>query len=120
VRNMRSHVIACVCMLALALSGCTVAKEFFTDPTGRITIERQEFIDFYATTRVLYRRLYEHLDDLCAKGEAPERTCQRLPLLHEQVRELDIRIQAKIEVPESRIDWANVAKLLGALISLVP
>jgi len=109
-----------ILFLLASLSGCTVAKEFFTDPTGRITIDRQEFIDTYAVVRVLYRRLHEHVDALCGKGEAPERTCQRLPMLHEEVQQLNVRIEAKIEVPESRIDWATIAKLLATLISLVP
>lgn len=119
---MRRRAAVAVAGLALvgSLSGCTIAKEFMTEPTGRVTIDRQEFIDFYATTKVLYRRMYEHVDALCAKGEAPERTCQRLPILHEEIRALDVRIQAKIEVPESRIDWNNVAKLLGVLIGMVP
>jgi hypothetical protein len=124
--------------MLLALSGCTIAKEFATDPTGKITIDRQEFINTYAVITVLYEGWYQFLDAACTAGEFPERLmpspdalsrreklryerlCQRLPSVHEEVRALDVKIKAKIKIPESEIDWATIEKVLGALIGLVP
>lgn len=90
--------------------GCALVHSVFTNPTGRITIDRQEFINTYAVVKVLYQRMRANF-----KGSP-----QELLEIDREARALSVQIEAKIAVPESEIDWAVVAKLLGALISLVP
>ncbi len=100
-------------LLALALSGCTA----FMQPTGTITIERQEFINTYAVVRVLYTRMREQAQAACERGEID---CQQLVEIDKTVKHLNTSIEAKIAVPESEIDWAVVRSFLGVLIGLAP
>lgn len=37
--------------------GCAAVHSVFTNPTGQITISRQEFINTYAVVKVLYARM---------------------------------------------------------------
>lgn len=123
-----TKICALALLLALSLSGCTFVKDIFTNPTGKITIERQEFINSYAVIKVLYKRLYAQALVSCeqhAKGAKAEDmmvawNCEALPGFHAQARALSVQIEAKIEVPESEIDWAVVNGMLKALVSLVP
>ena len=95
------------------LSGCALV----TKPTGLITIERQEFINTYAVVKVLYKRMVEDATSRC-EGDA---VClARVADTDSKARALDIQIQAKIEVPESEIDWVVVKDILKTLVSLVP
>ena len=99
--------------LALLLAGCAL----FTQPTGVITIERQQFINTYAVTKVLYTRLRTQAQAACERGEFD---CTELAQVDREVRQLNATIEAKIAVPESEIDWAVVMALLKTLVGLVP
>jgi len=50
--------------LILTVSGCAAVKGYFTEPTGVITIERQDFLDTWALVTVLAeerRRAYDRV-----------------------------------------------------------
>ncbi len=110
--------------LALVLPGCAATKSLFTNPTGLITIERAQFLSTYATIKVLYKRLRAQAAAACVENALPRKLdqidCAELAAIDRKVKALDIQIQAKIEVPESEIDWAVVKDLLGAIVGLVP
>lgn len=108
---------AALVLAAVLLSGCTIASEYFTEPTGRVCVDRQQFIDDYAVLKVLYKMLREDAQARCERGE---RTCDDLPLVDAQAKAISIRVQAKIEVPESELDKAAIKDLIKALISLAP
>lgn len=108
---------AVLASMILAFPGCALVSDAFTNPTGNITIPRQEFINTYATVKVLYLRMRAHAETLCRKGELD---CDELLKLDQDIKAVAIQIEKKIAVPEAEIDWAMVEKLLGALISLVP
>ena len=99
--------------LFLLVSGCTI----LTTPTGRITIERQEFINTYAVVKVLYTRLRVQAQLACERGEVD---CDELRRIDIEVRKLNTTIEAKIAVPESEINWAVVKELLGMIVGLIP
>lgn len=103
--------------VAIAVSGCAGTRALFTNPTGLITIERQEFVNTYAIVKVLYRRMYVQAQRACERGEM---NCEEVALLDRTARQLAVRIDAKIETPESEIDWAVVKDMLGILVGLVP
>jgi hypothetical protein len=98
------------------LSGCSLV----TKPTGNITIPRQQFINTHAFLRVLTIDLLAEAKEACRENRWPESNCTRLPKIEEELRALDISIRAKIEVPESEIDWEVVISILKALASLRP
>jgi len=108
--------------IALALcvvlfSGCALLGGAFTKPTGLITIDRQEFINTYAVVKVIYKRM---LEDATVRCDEAQPCLARIEDTNAQAKALAIQIEAKIEVPESQIDWATVVALLKALASLVP
>lgn len=109
-----------IAVLAVMLSSCSLAHSVFTNPSGRITIDRQDFINTYAIVKVLYKHMLVNLEELCASSIKPPEQCVQLPLIKQKAHELNLKIEAKIEVPESEIDWGTVKELLSALISLVP
>ena len=103
--------------VALLTPGCALVHSAFTNPTGTITIERQQFVNTYAVVKVLYTRLRAQAQLACERGEVD---CQELVSVDKQVKALNVQIEAKIAVPESEIDWETVKELLKALVSLVP
>ena len=105
---------------ATALPGCALLKGAFTEPTGVITIERQDFIDTFATISVLTEDFFKEADRACAAKAWPDATCVNVPAAKAKAKSLGIVIRAKIAVPESRIDWGAVKELLGVLVSLRP
>jgi hypothetical protein len=105
---------------ATALGGCALLKEAFTEPTGVITIERQDFIDTWALVTVLADDLFLEADRACAARAWPVVTCDKLPAAKAQAKAVGVAVRAKIAVPESRIDWGAVKELLGVLVSLRP
>ena len=105
-----------VCLVALWLPGCAM----FTTPTGRITIERQDFIDTFALITILAEDFFVEADRACAARAWPVETCARLPAAKAKAKALSVAVRAKIAVPETRIDWGAVKELLGVLVSLRP
>lgn len=106
--------------VVVALAGCTFAHDLVTDPTGRITIPRQEFINTHAFLAVLTEDLLADAERACEEKRWPESNCARLPAIKHELRVLDLSIRAKIAVPESEIDWAVVLGILKALAGLRP
>lgn len=106
----------------LLLAGCTTTREVFTNPTGNITIERQQFVNTFATVKVLWKRLRANAELACASAPAGEvGPCfAKLREIDDQAKALSIQIEAKILVPESEIDWEVVKDLLGMIVGLVP
>ena len=106
--------------LILTVSGCAAVKGYFTEPTGVITIERQDFLDTWALVTVLAEDFFTEADRSCAAGAWPAVTCAKLPEAKAQAKALAVAVRAKIAVPESRFDWGAVKELLGILVSLRP
>jgi hypothetical protein len=106
----------------LLTMGCGTTKAAFTNPTGNITIPRQEFINTYALVKVMWKSLRENAELACASAPAGEVSpCfARLRDIDGQAKALSFQIEAKIAVPESEIDWAVVMGLLKAVIGLIP
>ena len=124
---MRHRLVALLVAVLVGLSGCAATKSLFTNPTGQITIDRQKFINTFAVVKVLYKRMHAQAVASCeqhAKAKTEDMmlawNCQQLPAFHAEVQALAVQIEAKIEVPESEIDWAVVTGMLKALVSLVP
>jgi len=107
-------------IVAFALGGCAPMKGYFTEPTGVITIERQDFLDTWALVTVLAEDFFTEADRACAAGAWPPVTCAKLPGAKAQAKALAVAVRAKIAVPESRFDWGAVKELLGILVSLRP
>lgn len=106
----------------LLAMGCGTTKAVFTNPTGKITIERQQFINTYALVKILWRESRHHAELTCVRGpeEQVAGCLVALRKIDAQAKELAFNIEAKIAVPESEIDWAVVMGLLKAIVSLVP
>ncbi len=109
----------------LLLSGCAtgqLAHDTFTNPTGNITVPRQEFINSYAVVKVLWKSLRENAELACTTAPAGKvGPCfDKLHEIDARAKVLAIQIEAKIAVPESEIDWAVVTGILSAIIGLVP
>lgn len=109
-------------LAVVLLAGCATAHDAFTNPTGKITIERQEFINTYAVVKVLWKSLRENAELACA--QAPHGSVSdcfgKLHDIDARAKVLALQIEAKIAVPESEIDWAVVKDLLRAIVGLVP
>ena len=114
---MRALALAAVILL---LPGCAA----FTKPTGTITIERQEFINTWAVTKVLYKRMRTQAAAVCVADTLPRRLdkidCADLASIDRKAKVIAIQVEAKIETPESEIDWAVVKDFLSLLVGLVP
>ena len=106
--------------LMLTVSGCAAVKGYFTEPTGVITIERQDFLDTWALVTVLAEDFFTEADRACAAGAWPALTCAKVPWAKTQAQALAVAVRAKLAVPESRFDWGAVKELLGILVSLRP
>lgn len=104
----------------IATVGCALLKGAFTEPTGVITIERQDFIDTFAIVSVLTEDFFKEADRACAAKAWPAATCANIPTAKAKAKALGVAIRAKIAVPEARIDWGAVKELLGVLVSLRP
>ena len=100
--------------------GCALFKQAFTEPTGVITIERQDFIDTWALVTVLAEDFFAEADRACAAKAWPAASCANVPAAKTKAKALAVAVRAKIAVPESRIDWDAVKELLGVLVSLRP
>jgi len=112
-------------VLAVALvlvTGCATAHDVFTNPTGNITVPRQEFINSYAVVKVLWKQLRENAELACASApQGQVSACfGKLHDIDTRAKVLAIQIEAKILVPESQIDWGVVTGLLSAIIGLIP
>jgi hypothetical protein len=103
-------ILATLLLVVSLTGGCAAVHSVFTNPTGLITIDRQEFVNTYARVKVLYTRLRANFQG----------TPDELREIDRAANALSIQIEAKIAVPESEIDWAVVVKMLEALVSLVP
>ncbi|MDP3703752.1 MAG: hypothetical protein U1C74_15925 [Phenylobacterium sp.] len=111
---------ALLLILSITLPGCAAVKGYFTEPTGVITIERQDFLDTWALVTVLAEDFFTEADRACAAGAWPAVTCAKVPGAKTQAKALAVAVRAKIAVPESRFDWGAVKELLGILVSLRP
>lgn len=109
-------------LAAVLLAGCAL----FTKPTGNITIERQEFINAWAVTKVLYQRLRTQAERYC-RTRPPEEAlrldglnCGELADIDRKAKVIAIQVDAKIAVPESELDYETIKELLGILVGLIP
>ena len=121
---MRKVVIASLAagLLLVGCGGKNLAKDVFTNPTGHITIPRQDFINSYALIKVLWKDIRHNSELACVRGpEEQVAAClTRLREIDAQAKQLAYQIEAKVAVPESEIDWAVVMGLLKAIVGLVP
>lgn len=102
-----------------ALSGCTTVKETFTNPTGTITIPRQDFIDAYARARELYVVIHAQAVEGCRQRIISEVRCQGIAEVHEQAKQFDFEVRAKIAIPETTLDWQMITKVISFAVKLV-
>lgn len=119
---MRTIIIASLAAGLLVLAGCSTAKSAFTNPTGNITIPRQEFLNSFALIKVLWKDIRHNAELACVRGpEEQVASClTQLRAIDAKAKAINYSIEAKIAVPESEIDWAVVMELLKAIVSLVP
>ena len=124
-------VMALVAAVAVALGGCAkedlrpgqpvvAAVPFVTKETGRLTIERQEFVDTWASVQVLFDGYVEQNKKLCAQVACRDAVrCALLPDVEAQGKVIKMTVEAKLRNPEATIDWQNVAKILGLIAKMV-
>lgn len=108
-------------LVLLLGSGCAL----FTKPTGTITIERQEFINSWAVTKVLYQRMRAQAAAVCiAETTLPRKLdaldCAELAVIDRKAKALAIQVEAKIATPEAELDWVVIKDILSLLVGLVP
>ena len=117
-----------VLLLALLVPGCAEApqtvigatvKDAFTNPTGKITFERQQFIDTYARARQLYITIRDRAAEACRAGQLPGGKCAELAEIAREAKLIDFEIQAKIGVPETQLDWDMIEKVLSFAVKMV-
>ena len=96
------------------LGGCAV----FMKQTETLSVERQKFINAYARARILYAALAEGMARECAAGTRSREDCAVKAALHHEAKQLDAEIRAKIDTPETEVDWERVMKLLELGLSL--
>ena len=111
---MKHPAIARLLLASLLLVGCAP----FVRPATNIQFERQKFVNAYARARVLYATVAERMTRMCAQGKIEREECARMASVHEQAKRLDTEIQAKLDTPESEIDWPRVMKLLELALDL--
>lgn len=114
------RIVVVIVVVGLASSGCAAVRGIFTEPTGLITIERQDFLDTWALVMVLAEDFFAEADRACTAGAWPPITCAKLPGAKGQAKAIAIAVRAKIAVPESRLDWGAIKDFLGVLVSLRP
>ncbi len=117
-------------LVALLLVGCAAsdlkpgqavlpAVPFVTKETGRLTIERQEFVNTWAAAQVLFEGYVAQARVQCAGPCADRVRCAQLPDVEAQGKVIYLTVEAKLRNPEAVIDWANVAKILGLIAKMV-
>jgi hypothetical protein len=108
-------VIRLVALVLLLSTGCALV----TRPSDQISVERQKFINAYARVRVLYSALADGVARECESGRRTREDCAAKAAIHHEAKQLDAEIQAKIDTPESEVDWDRVMKVLELGLSLV-
>lgn len=103
-----NNAIVMALLFPFLLDGCALV----TKPATTISIERQQFVNAYARARILYGTVAERMTRMCAQGRIEREECARMASVHEQAKRLDTEIQAKLDTPESEVDWPRVMKLL--------
>lgn len=117
-------------LAGLGLAACTTAElppgqavlpavPFITKETGHLTMERQQFIDTWASAQVLFDGYIAQARTICAGPCADRVRCAQLPDVEAQGKVIKMTVDAKIRNPEATIDWANVAKILGLIAKMV-
>ena len=117
-------------VLIALLAGCTSedirpgtpvlqAVPFVTKETGQLTIERQEFIDTWASVQVLFDAMLQNEKTGCAGPCRVPARCAQIPDVEAQGKVIKLTVEAKIRNPEAKVDWANVAKILGLIAKMV-
>ena len=96
--------------------GCALV----TRPVTTISVERQQFINAYARARVLYQRLAARVEADCRAGTLSQETCVNAAAIDREAKALDSEIRAKIDTPESEVDWSRVMRILELALSLIP
>ena len=97
------------------LGGCAL----FTKPADTISVERQKFINAYARARILYAAIAEGIAQECSTGIRRREDCAVKAALHHEAKQLDTEIRAKIDTPETEVDWTRVMRLLELALEIV-
>jgi hypothetical protein len=110
-------------VLALTLAGCAGTAPnvpFLTKQTGKITIDRQEFIDNWSMIQVLWDFFMRTVDKTCAVPAVTDiERCSLVPEIKARGKVFYAGVEAKIRNPERQIDQANVVALLSLLAKFV-
>ena len=107
--------LASVFLATLLLTGCALTR-----PVTTISVERQQFINAYARARVLYQRLAARVEADCLAGTLSQEAGVNAAAIDREAKALDSEIRAKIDTPESEVDWSRVMRILELALSLIP
>ena len=100
-------------LLLTVVSGCAIVRQ-----SDQITVERQKFINAYARARILYAAVAERMARFCEAGRIDAAECGRMAALHQQAKIVDAEIRAKIDTPDTEVDWTLVMKLLELAVGI--
>src|SRR3990167_850223 len=100
-------------LLLTVVSGCAIVRQ-----SDQITVERQKFINAYARARILYAAVAERMTQFCATGRIDAAECGRMAALNQQAKVVDAEIRAKIDTPDTEVDWTLVMKLLELAVGI--
>lgn len=116
---MKRLLLPLILALVVLAPGCALTKGAFTEPTGVITEDRQKIVDTYAKVKSIYLMAVDQVARACSVGQLDEEFCLKAANVHKQAQALDLAVQAKLAVPEARLDWAAVASMVALLAGLV-
>ena len=111
---------ALVGVLLLVLPGCALVKGWFTEPTGQVTFDRQELVEFWAITEHLGVLWFADEADKCSKRLSPVSRCNQVLRASLLARRLQVGVNAKLAHPEIRLDGEALKELVSILAGLRP
>lgn len=126
-RTPRGGMAFCLGVVTMALCSCSTlpagqsqlkapALPFVTKETGKLTVERQQFINVWSSTQVIYLAWMKGERIECAQNAA---CLAALDKIHEEAKAVYLTVEAKLRNPEAELDWENIAKILGLVAKFV-
>lgn len=107
-------------LVLLAVLGCSATiKNPLVVETGRVTLDRQEFVDAWERTRTIYGRIVPLARERCRTGCLTAKECAAAKAAHEEFKRLDLEAETIIRNPEVRPNWELYRKALEAAAGIV-
>ncbi len=104
----------------LASAGCAPTfRNPFVVPTGKVTLDRQQFVNTYEALKTIYIRARPIADNLCSQRELSEAQCQAMSESEHQLLLVDLEIQTVLRNPEVVPNWELIGKLVSALAGAI-